>query len=124
MKKERSPGLFVLQLEKGPPLWGSRWGGGQGSPGSTVHGEPSRVTSTRSGAPSESEFWPCLPSPSLRHEMCLCPTPWTVAHQALLSMGILQAQILEWVAMPSSRGSSPPRDRTQVSHFAGQFFTI
>ena len=40
-------------------------------------------------------------------------TPWTVAHQAALSMGILQARILEWVAMPSSRGSSQPRDRTQ-----------
>ena len=35
-------------------------------------------------------------------------TPWTVAHQAPLSMGILQAKILEWVAMPSSRGSSQP----------------
>ena len=33
-------------------------------------------------------------------------TSWTVAHQALLSMGILQARILEWVAMPCSRGSS------------------
>ena len=30
-------------------------------------------------------------------------TPWTVARQAPLSMGILQARILEWVAMPSSR---------------------
>ena len=29
---------------------------------------------------------------------------WTVAHQAPLSMGILQARILEWVAMTSSRG--------------------
>ena len=28
-------------------------------------------------------------------------TPWTVAHQAPLSMGILQARILEWVAFPS-----------------------
>ena len=38
-----------------------------------------------------------------------CPTlatPQTVAFQAPLSMGILQARILEWVAMPSSRGSS------------------
>ena len=33
-------------------------------------------------------------------------TPWTVASQAPLSMGILQARILEWVSMPSSRGSS------------------
>ena len=34
-------------------------------------------------------------------------------------MGILQTRILEWVAMLSSRGSSQPRDRTQVSHNAG-----
>ena len=45
---------------------------------------------------------------SLSH-VRLFATPWTVAHQALLSMGILQARILEWVAMPSSRGSSDPR---------------
>ena len=34
----------------------------------------------------------------------------TVAHQAPLSVGIRQARILEWVATPSSRGSSQPRD--------------
>ena len=44
-------------------------------------------------------------------------TPWTTVH------GILQARILEWVAFPFSRGSSQPRDRTQVSHIAGRFFT-
>ena len=37
--------------------------------------------------------------------------------------GILQARILEWVAFPFARGSSQPRDRTQVSHIAGGFFT-
>jgi len=36
-------------------------------------------------------------------------TPWTVARQAPLSKGVLQARILEWVAMPSSRGSPQPR---------------
>ena len=36
---------------------------------------------------------------------------------------ILQARILEWVAMPSSRGSSQLRDQTQVSRIAGRFFT-
>ena len=51
-------------------------------------------------------------------------TLWTVARQAPLSMGILQARLLEWVAMPSSRGSSQPRDPTQVSRTAGRFFTI
>ena len=39
-------------------------------------------------------------------------------------MGILQARIREWVAMTSSRGSSQPRDQTQVSCIAGRFFTI
>ena len=37
--------------------------------------------------------------------------------------GMLQARILEWVAMPSSRGSSQARDRTWVSCVAGGFFT-
>ena len=37
--------------------------------------------------------------------------------------GILQARILEWVAVPFSRGSSQPRDQTQVSRIAGGFFT-
>ena len=38
--------------------------------------------------------------------------------------GILQARILESVDFPFSRGSSQPRDRTQLSHVAGGFFTI
>ena len=38
--------------------------------------------------------------------------------------GILQARILEWVAIPFSRGSFQPRNRTQVSCTAGRFFTI
>ena len=42
--------------------------------------------------------------------------PWTVC-------GILQARILEWLAFPFSRGSSPPRDWTQVSCIACGFFT-
>ena len=37
--------------------------------------------------------------------------------------GILQVRILEWVAFPFSRGSSQSRDRTQVFHIAGEFFT-
>ena len=38
--------------------------------------------------------------------------------------GILQARILQWIAIPFSRGSSRPRDQTQVFHTAGRFFTI
>ena len=37
--------------------------------------------------------------------------------------GIPQARILEWVSFPFSRGSSQPRDQTQVSRIAGRFFT-
>ena len=37
--------------------------------------------------------------------------------------GILQARILEWVAMPFSRASSRPRNQTQVFCIAGRFFT-
>ena len=48
--------------------------------------------------------------------------PWTVAHQAPLSMGILQARILEWVAIPFSRESSQPRD--QMFCISGRFFTV
>ena len=51
------------------------------------------------------------------------PPPWTVAHQAPLSTRILQARILEWVAMPSSWGSPQPRNQTRVSCIAGRFFT-
>ena len=62
--------------------------------------------------------------------MCLvtqsCPTlcdPMVCSSQAPLSVGILQARILECVGMSSSRGSSQPRDWTQVSCIAGIFFT-
>ena len=51
-------------------------------------------------------------------------TPWTVARQAPLSMGILQARILEWIVISSSSGSSQPRDRTHVSYTAGSFFAF
>ena len=50
--------------------------------------------------------------------------PHGLAHQAPLSMGILQARISEWAAKPSCRRSSQPRGRTQVSHIAGRFFTV
>ena len=46
---------------------------------------------------------------SLSHVQ-LFVTPWSLAYQAFLFMEILQAGILEWVAMPSSRGSSQHRD--------------
>ena len=48
----------------------------------------------------------------------VCSPPGSSVH------GILQARILEWVAMPSSRGSSWVKDQTRVSCTAGRFFTI
>ena len=57
-------------------------------------------------------------------------TPRTVACQTLLlekgraCQTLLQTRILKRVSMLSSRRSSQPRDRTQVSHVAGGFFTI
>ena len=52
----------------------------------------------------------------IQSRLALC-TPWTVVH------GILQARILEWVAVSFPRESSQPRHQTQVSHIAGGFFT-
>ena len=102
------------------------------------------------GFPS-GEYWSGLPFPSpgdlpysgikspalqvdsflLSHLCCaeslslvrLFATPWTAGDQAPQSMGILQARILEWVAMTSSRESSQPRNQTGVSCIAGRFFT-
>ena len=47
-----------------------------------------------------------------------CSPPGSSVH------GILQARILQWVAMPSSRWSSQPRGWIQVSCIPGRFFTI
>ena len=51
----------------------------------------------------------------------LCDPPWSLPGSSV--HGILQARILEWAAMPSSRGSSQPRAWTRVSCIAGGFFT-
>ena len=47
-----------------------------------------------------------------------CSPPGSSVH------GIFQARVLEWVAISFSRGSSQPRDRTQVSHIAGRCFNL
>ena len=57
----------------------------------------------------------------------LCPTlcnPMAYSLPGSSVHGILQARILEWVAIPFSRRSFQPRDQTQVSHITGKFFTI
>ena len=74
----------------------------------------SQDTGERAGKSEPQSVCVCMLSHFSRVQ--LFTTLWTVACQAPLSMGILQAKILEWVAMPSSRGSSWPRDRTCISH--------
>ena len=59
----------------------------------------------------------------------LCPilcNLWIVVRQGpgFSGHGILQARMLQWVIIPFSRGSSRPRDGTQVSHVADILFTI
>ena len=51
----------------------------------------------------------------------LCLTPCNPVDHTV--HGILQATILKWVAFPFSRGSSQPKDRTQVSCIVARFFT-
>ena len=80
--------------------------------GSSIFNKPSRW------------FLPCMLS--LFGHVKLFATLWIVACQVPLSMGILQAIILEWVAMPFSKGSSWPRNWTCVSCgscIAGRFFS-
>ena len=51
-------------------------------------------------------------------------SPWTVTcHGILFVHGVLQARILEWTDISFSRGSSQPRDRTQISRIADRLFT-
>ena len=64
----------------------------------------------------------CLRAQSLQPWPALCD-PVDCSPPGSSVRGILQARMLEWVAMPFSRGSSWPRDQTWVSCIAGRFFT-
>ena len=78
---------------------------------------------------------------TLPHSLLICPFLWALVVLVTQSCpilcdpmdcrlpgssvhGFLQVRILEWVAIPFSRGSSQPKNRTQVSCIAGRFFTI
>ena len=66
----------------------------------------------------------CVRKMSVTHS---CPTlcnPIDCSLQGSSLHEILQARILEWVAIPFSMGSSQPRDQTQLSCIAGEFFTV
>ena len=107
--------IFIFWIKKkkfGPccTSWGSQFPSQELSPG---YNSESSKSNTRP------------PVKVLVIQLCLtlcdpmeCSTPGFSLH------GILQASILEWVAIPFSRGSSWPRDQTQVSCVAGRFFTV
>ena len=66
--------------------------------------------------------WECY---SLSHiQLCDPMDSGGGARQTPLSPGILQARILEWAAIPFSRGSPQPRDWIWVPCIAGRFFTV
>ena len=67
----------------------------------------------------------CLLPPSESRSVCLTlcnPMDYSLPGSSV--HGVLQARILEWLAVPFSKGSSQPRDQTLVSCIAGRFFTI
>ena len=133
---------LALLVNMTPPAWAQAWSG-QMQTKSTLTQLPSFIKETRMPSPSLSSFLPlpswtfsfllssCADSVASLHcsshrlsPSCVlscfsgvqlfcnpmdCSPPGSFAH------GILQARILEWVAMPFSRGSSWPRDRTRVS---------
>ena len=65
-------------------------------------------------------WWVCVLVTQLFPTLCY---PMDCSPPGFSVYGILQARILEWIAMPSSRGSSQPRDWTQISYIAGRVFT-
>ena len=104
-------------------LWSSSALGG--TEGSLINCPLSQPSHTHQSSPCSPQSGPVLccvmlscsvVSDSLRPHGCSPPGSSVC--------GILQASILEWVAMPFSRGSSQPRDQTQVPHIAGRFFTV
>ena len=109
-KYEESPAVF----------WPRGAWGGEGSPRVFVwrvrRGRRDRCQSQASER-VKAEMLVAQSCPALFNPMD-CSPPGSSVH------GTLQARILEWVAIPFCRGSSQPRDQTQVSCIAGGFFTI
>ena len=70
-----------------------------------------------------SEMWNESESVSLTQPCLTLCNPSDSSPAGFSVHGILQARILEWVAIPFSRGSSHPRDQTQVSCIVSRFFT-
>ena len=83
------------------------------------------VLTSKSPPFTATQFVHCITSWKLVTQSCPtlcnsmdCSPPGSSVH------GILQVRILEWVAIPFSRGSSQPRDWTHISWITGRFFTV
>ena len=85
---------------------------------------------TRLSGWTELNWWPSNSIPVYESESVSCSVipppcgPMACSPPGSSVHGILQARILGWVAMSFSRGSSQPREWTQVSHITGRFFTV
>ena len=112
-KKVSSTGLQDASTEPGHRQWRS-------SPRAFVFTEIYRKVSMFSFA---AFFARCLHAKSLQSCLTLCD-PMDCNPSGSSVHGILQAWILRWVAISFSRGSSGPRDWTQISGIAGRFITI
>ena len=116
--------------------WEGKGKGGWAAQGRASHFSPLTANSTlavhRNPESSLPEWWIfsswcSLPSWSEVKVFQSCLTLWDPMDCCLRGSsvhGILQARILEWIAIPFFRGSSQPWDKTQVSGIAGRFFTI
>ena len=89
-----------------------------------ANGVSSRPRQENINVPSQAGKVPpcsCMSAQSL--QLCLTPcNPMNCSPPGSSVHGILQARILEWVAIPSSKRSSQPRDWTHVSCIACEFF--
>ena len=86
--------------------------GGSGFPGFSVLSHISQTRSSRSKRPGDTNAY--MEAKFLQSCPALCD-PMDCSPPGSSVPGILPARILKWVAMPSSRGSSQPRDQTRVS---------
>ena len=114
--------------------WALRWGGCLG-PGNTwdvlthhwLRGIPTAWLLPLMALAPPFSLGLCQVRSESENRVRLFVTPWTVAaYQAPPSMGFSRPEywVLEWLAISFSRGSSLPRDQTQVSHTAGRRFTL
>ena len=90
--------------------------------GGTVRQEPHGSSPFLNRISVSMQSWDRRVSLVIRSCLTLCD-PMDCSPPGFSVHGIFQARILEWVAISYSRGSSQPRDRTQVSCIAGRFFT-